>query len=161
MQRHAPGVTAILLLDDLDLLEAARCVRLYDGVGTLAVVPRSADVAERQEQEAGDRLLMVFAIAVGLGSGYCVRRLVGSDAMGASVSFVIVGSFLRRIGHGPAYERRGQAVACGDRRFRRRCHRRVVAGPSSNPAGRRRRVAPVGGRQHVVTIGSFPSRLGR
>ena len=45
MQRHAPGVTAILLLDDLDLLEAARCVRLYDGVGTLAVVPRSADVA--------------------------------------------------------------------------------------------------------------------
>ena len=39
MQRRAPGVTAILLLDDVDLLEAGRSVPLYDGVGTLAKGP--------------------------------------------------------------------------------------------------------------------------
>ena len=37
---------------------------------------------------------MVFAIAVGLGSGYCVRRLVGSEAIGAyCFIFGIIGSF--------------------------------------------------------------------
>ena len=42
MQRRAPGVTAILLLDDVDLLEAGRSVPLYDGVGTLAKGPSAA-----------------------------------------------------------------------------------------------------------------------
>ena len=39
-------------------------------------------------------MLMVFAIAVGLASGYCVRRIVGPDAIGAyCFIFGIAGSF--------------------------------------------------------------------
>jgi two-component system, response regulator PdtaR len=44
MLRRAPNVTAILLLDDVDLLEAGRSVSLYDGVGTLAKGPSPVEV---------------------------------------------------------------------------------------------------------------------
>ena len=44
MQRRAPGVTAILLLDDVDLLEAGRSVPLYDGLGTLVKGPSPVEV---------------------------------------------------------------------------------------------------------------------
>jgi hypothetical protein len=58
-----------------------------------SLVPRSEDIAA-SEVGSGDRLLMVFAIAVGLGSGYCVRRLVSSEAIGAyCFIFGIAGSF--------------------------------------------------------------------
>lgn len=39
-------------------------------------------------------MLLVFAIAVGLASGYCVSRIVGRDAIGAyCLMFGIAGSF--------------------------------------------------------------------
>jgi CheY-like chemotaxis protein len=44
MQWYAPDVTAILLLDDVDVMEAGRSVPLYDGVATLARGPSAVEM---------------------------------------------------------------------------------------------------------------------